>query len=167
MSSWRSEARRSATRCRADLIDQIELNSLISVSNHTEVVGLLGDKVLQAVELRDNRSGATSTQSICGLFVFIGARPSTDWLDGQLAVDEDGFLLTGADIPQASLERPGHVPLLLETSRPGVFCVGDVRSHSIKRVATAIGEGSMAVRLVFDRLQATGLAVADPVAARV
>ncbi len=149
------------------LIDQIELNSLISVSNHTEVVGLLGDKVLQAVELRDNRSGATSTQSICGLFVFIGARPSTDWLDGQLAVDEDGFLLTGADIPQASLERPGHVPLLLETSRPGVFCVGDVRSHSIKRVATAIGEGSMAVRLVFDRLQATGLAVADPVAARV
>ena len=75
-------------------------------------------------------------------------------------------MLTGADIPPAALEHLDHAPLLLETSRPGVFCVGDVRSHSIKRVATAIGEGSMAVRLVFDRLQATGLAVADPATTR-
>jgi len=144
------------------LIDEIERDARVTVSSHTEVVSLLGEKVLRSVELRDNRSGQTSTQAICGLFVFIGAKPSTEWLAGQLAKDEDGFLLTGADIPQAELERPGHDPLLLETSRPGVFCVGDVRSHSIKRVATAIGEGSMAVRLVFDRLQATGLAVADP-----
>jgi thioredoxin reductase (NADPH) len=71
-------------------------------------------------------------------------------------------LLTGADVPIASREHPDQQPLFLETSRPGVFCVGDVRSRSIKRVATAIGEGSMAVRLVFDRLQATGLAIADP-----
>ncbi len=145
------------------LIDEIELDPRITVSNNTEVVALVGEKTLQSVKVRNNRSGETSTQAICGLFVFIGAKPSTNWLAGQLAEDEDGFLLTGADIPRTSLERPGHAPLLLETSRPGVFCVGDVRSHSIKRVATAIGEGSMAVRLVFDRLQATGLAVADPV----
>ena len=71
-------------------------------------------------------------------------------------------VLTGADLPQDVLATLGQPPLLLETSRPGIFCVGDVRSGSIKRTATAIGEGSMAVRLVFDRLQATGLAVAAP-----
>jgi thioredoxin reductase (NADPH) len=105
---------------------------------------------------------APSTLSVSGLFVFIGATPSTEWLRGQLAVDEDGFVLTGADIPPSRLESVDHGPLLLETSRPGIFCVGDVRSRSVKRVATAIGEGSMAVRLVFDRLQATGVGVADP-----
>lgn len=84
--------------------------------------------------------------------MFIGARPNTTWLDGQLAADEHGFLLTGADIPATRLERVDYLPLPLESSRPGVFCVGDVRSGSIKRVASAIGEGSMAVRLVFDHL---------------
>jgi thioredoxin reductase len=101
-----------------------------------------------------------SILAVGGLFVFIGAKPSTEWLNGQLAMDEDGFVLTGADIPVAQLESVEHVPLLLETSRPGIFCVGDVRSRSVKRVATAIGEGSMAVRLVFDRLQVTSVAVA-------
>ena len=80
-----------------------------------------------------------------------------------VAVDEDGFVLTGADISVDQLESVEHMPLLLETSRPGIFCVGDVRSRSVKRVATAIGEGSMAVRLVFDRLQATGIALIEPV----
>jgi thioredoxin reductase (NADPH) len=148
------------------LIDQIERDPRISVSSRTEVVGLIGEDALKAVELRDNTVGQTCIRPVCGLFVFIGARPSTEWLAGQLAEDEDGFLLTGADIPPAALEHLDQAPLLLETSRPGVFCVGDVRSHSIKRVATAIGEGSMAVRLVFDRLQATGLAVADPATTR-
>jgi thioredoxin reductase (NADPH) len=148
------------------LIDQIERDPMISVSSRTEVVGLSGEEGLREVQLRDDAAGRTSVSQVCGLFVFIGATPSTDWLEGQLAEDEDGFLLTGADIPLAALERPDQAPLLLETSRPGVFCVGDVRSRSIKRVATAIGEGSMAVRLVFDRLQATGLAVADPATSR-
>ena len=76
-------------------------------------------------------------------------------------MDEDGFVLTGADIPVTQLESMDHMPLLLETSRAEIFCVGDVRSRSVKRVATAIGEGSMAVRLVFDRLQATGVGNAD------
>ena len=86
------------------------------------------------------------------LFVFIGATPSTEWLDGQLAEDEDGFLLTGTDVPASYLADGGSAPLFLETSRKGIFCVGDVRSRSVKRAATAIGEGSMAVRLVFERL---------------
>jgi hypothetical protein len=78
----------------------------------------------------------------------------------QLAEDAHGFLLTGSNIPEAQLDHRDRMPLFLETSRPGVFAVGDVRSGS--RAATAIGEGSMAVRLVFERLQATGSAVADP-----
>jgi thioredoxin reductase (NADPH) len=110
--------------------------------------------------LRDNGSGETVRQPR-GLFVFIGATPCTEWLDGQLAADEDGFLLTGNEVPSNALERAGQPALLLETSRPGVFCIGDARSGSIKRVATAIGEGSMAVRLLFDRLEASGVATGD------
>jgi thioredoxin reductase (NADPH) len=142
------------------LIERVEQAPGIHVLYGTEVTALLGDGALQGVVLRDKGNSTTSTLSVRGLFVFIGATPSTDWLNGQVAVDEDGFVLTGADIPVARLESVEHAPLLLETSRLGIFCVGDVRSRSVKRVATAIGEGSMAVRLVFDRLQAVG--VADP-----
>jgi thioredoxin reductase (NADPH) len=77
-------------------------------------------------------------------------------------VDQHGFVLTGPDLPHEIQRARAQPPMLLETSRPGIFCIGDVRSGSIKRTATAIGEGSMAVRLVFDRLQTTGLAVAAP-----
>jgi thioredoxin reductase (NADPH) len=144
------------------LIDQIERHPLIEVLTHTDVIRLIGETTLSGVEVRHNTNGNKSVLPACGLFVFIGAKPATDWLEGQLAVDKHGFVLTGTDLPQdvhATLVQP---PLLLETSRPGIFCVGDVRSGSIKRTATAIGEGAMAVRLVFDRLQATGLAVAGP-----
>jgi thioredoxin reductase (NADPH) len=144
------------------LIDQIEHHPLIEVLPHSEVTRLEGDSELSGVEIRDNVAGTTLTLNTCGIFVFIGAKPATDWLEGQLAVDTRGFVLTGTDLPDeviALLEQP---PLLLETSRPGIFAVGDVRSGSVKRAATAIGEGSMAVRLVFDRLQTTGLAVAAP-----
>jgi thioredoxin reductase (NADPH) len=139
------------------LIDQIERHPQIHVSPHTEVCGLIGDSVLEGVEVRHTISKVTSTLSICGLFVFIGAAPSTAWLGGQLAEDEHGFLLTGKDVPPALLDS-SYEPFLLETSQPGIFCVGDVRSGSVKRVATAIGEGSMSVRLVFDRAQARALA---------
>ena len=98
---------------------------------------------------------------MAGLFVFIGAKPGTGWLAGQLAEDSHGFLLTGADIPAARLEDENQAPLFLETSRPGIFAVGDVRSGSVKRVAAAIGEGSVAVRLAFERLQLSG--TADPI----
>jgi thioredoxin reductase (NADPH) len=114
------------------------------------------------VQLLDTSRQQTSALAVRGLFVFIGARPATGWLAGQLAQDNRGFLLTGTSIPQAQLDDTSQMPLFLETSRPGVFAVGDVRSGSVKRAATAIGDGSMAVRLVFERLQATGSAVADP-----
>jgi len=114
------------------------------------------------VVLVDTSRQQTSALAVRGLFVFVGAQPATGWLAGQLAEDSCGFLLTGSYIPEAQLGDAGRTPLFLETSRPGVFAVGDVRSGSIKRAATAIGEGSMAVRLVFERLQATGSAVADP-----
>jgi thioredoxin reductase (NADPH) len=143
------------------LIDQIERHPHIHVSPRTEVAGLIGEQKLEGVDLRQNDSQEASTLPVCGLFVFIGANPSTGWLDGQLAEDGHGFLLTGADIPANHHERKDVTPLVLETSRPGIFCVGDVRSRSIKRVAAAVGEGSMAVRLVFERLEAAGLAMAD------
>jgi len=146
------------------LIERIEQAPRIRVLNRTEVTALLGDKALEGLVLRDNGHNTSAALSVSGLFVFIGATPSTEWLHGQLAVDEDGFVLTGTDVPVARLESVEDVPLLLETSRPGIFCVGDVRSRSVKRVATAIGEGSMAVRLVFDRLQSFGVRDSGPAA---
>jgi len=146
------------------LIERIEQAPRIRVLNRTEVTALLGDKALEGLVLRDNGHNTSAALSVSGLFVFIGATPSTEWLHGQLAVDEDGFVLTGTDVPVARLESVEDVPLLLETSRPGIFCVGDVRSRSVKRVATAIGEGSMAVRLVFDRLQSFGVRDRGPAA---
>jgi thioredoxin reductase (NADPH) len=142
------------------LIDQIERAPRIRVVARTEVVALVGEVRLEAVDLSD-ADGQSSTAPICGLFVFIGAKPSTGWIGGQLAEDDHGFLFTGSAIPSGALEGDDS-PLFLETSRSGIFCAGDVRSGSVKRVATAIGEGSMAVRLVSERLAATGLAVAGP-----
>jgi thioredoxin reductase (NADPH) len=144
------------------LIDQIERNPRIIVTPRTEITALLGKDQLEGVELLDTRRQQSTALMVRSLFVFIGAQPSTEWLAGQLAADSHGFLLTGTNIPEAQLEDRNRLPLFLETSRPGVFAVGDVRSGSVKRAATAIGEGSMAVRLVFERLQATGSAVADP-----
>jgi thioredoxin reductase (NADPH) len=123
------------------LIDQLERRENIVVESCTEVRALDGDGRLERLAVRDNRTGDERTLDARALFVFIGADPHTDWLDGAVEKDDAGFLLTGRD---------GRLPL--ETSRPGVFAVGDVRSGSIKRVASAVGEGSMAVRLVHDHL---------------
>ena len=144
------------------LIDQIERNPRIVIRARTQVTALLGKDQLEGVEVLDTSRQQRSALAVRGLFVFIGAQPSTQWLEGQLAEDTRGFLLTGGNIGEGQLDDTDWKPLFLETSRPGVFAVGDVRSGSVKRTATAIGEGSMAVRLVFERLQATGSAVADP-----
>ena len=133
------------------LIDRIDREPLITVMTHTQVTRLIGTDKLDAVELLDSATGRAWTVIVGGLFVFVGADPNTDWLDEQLALDDHGFILTGPDVPVANAELGGAVPLILETSRAGIFAVGDVRSGSVKRVATAIGEGSMAVRLVFER----------------
>ena len=114
-----------------------------------------GERELEAVTVADSRSGEHTRLGARALFVFIGASPHTEWLDGQLATDSAGFLLTGRDVQgEDGVEYDGDQPLFLETSRPGIFAVGDVHSGSIKRVASAVGEGSMAVRLIHQRLAA-------------
>jgi thioredoxin reductase (NADPH) len=135
------------------LVDQIERNDSVKVCLHSEVVELDGERELKTITVADNRSGERTTVPAKALFIFIGASPHTEWLDGQLATDDAGFLMTGREVQGGDLaEYNGDRPLFLETSRPGIFAVGDVHSGSIKRVASAVGEGSMAVRLVHQRL---------------
>jgi thioredoxin reductase (NADPH) len=136
------------------LVKQIEANPRIEVVTETEVTAAHVDETLDAVTLTHRVSGNSSVVPCVGLFVFIGAAPCTDWLRGEVATDPAGFVLTGRDVPAARLDRyrDGDRPLPLETSRPGVFAVGDVRAGSIKRVASAVGEGSMAVKLVHERI---------------
>jgi thioredoxin reductase (NADPH) len=132
------------------LIDQIERTGNIEVRHSTEVDELIGDRGLEALMVR-NGSGGPKRVDVKALFVFIGADASTSWLNDEVQLDNKGFVLTGAELAAAS-EVDGRQPLTLETSAPGVFAVGDVRSGSIKRVASAVGEGSMAVRLVHEHL---------------
>jgi thioredoxin reductase (NADPH) len=138
------------------LVDEIERNRRIEVLLHAEVRELVGDDVLRALVVEDRRMGEQRTVDARVLFVFIGARPHTAWLGGQVALDGDGFVLTGpeaASVPRdASAWPDGRRPMLLETTLPGVFAAGDVRRGSIKRVASATGEGATAVRLVHERL---------------
>lgn len=133
-------------------------NQLESVSAHL-IQG--GGRELESVTVADTPSGERTLLPASALFVFTGAVPHTEWLERQLVTDRAGFLLTGRDLEGEDLaEHNGNRPLSLETSRPGIFAVGDVRSGSIKRVASAVGEGSMAVRLVHER-QADLRAVAE------
>jgi thioredoxin reductase (NADPH) len=137
------------------LIDEIEDNDRVAVSTHTQVVELRGESSLESVVLEDVRTGARREVEARALFVFIGASPHTDWLRGHVAMGHDCFLLTGRDIADGDLaDFGGEQPFFLETSSRGVFAVGDARSGSIKRVASAVGEGSMAVRLIHQRLAA-------------
>jgi len=144
------------------LVDQVERNDSIEVMTRTEVVALSGDRDLEKVTIADGDSGERRDLPASALFVFIGASPHTEWLGGQLACDKAGFLLTGRDLEGPDLaEFEGAQPLFLETSRPGIFAAGDVHSGSIKRVASAAGEGSMAVRMVHGRLADLSAVQAD------
>jgi thioredoxin reductase (NADPH) len=125
------------------LVDRIERDPGVEVHLHSEIRELLGERALEAIAIEDVQSGEWSTIGVQALFVFIGAEPHTDWLAGQLRLDSGGYVLTGPAAGRQGAAARG----LLETSRPGVFAAGDVRSGSIKRVASAVGEGSMAVRL--------------------
>jgi thioredoxin reductase (NADPH) len=138
------------------LIRRIEENPVIVLHTHTEVVALEGRGQLERVTWRTG-GAATETHSIGHVFVMTGAVPNTGWLDGCVALDANGFVMTGADLPAEQLAAAGwplaRAPHLLETSLPGVFAVGDVRSGNIKRVASAVGEGSIAVSFVHRVLQ--------------
>ena len=132
------------------LIDQIERIPNVEVRTETEVVEVVGERSLEALTLR-GRNGDRTGLRVAGLFVFIGADAGTGWLADEVLLDKKGFVLTGHELTAAG--GAGDAPALaLETSAPGVFAVGDVRSGSIKRVASAVGEGSMAVRLVHEHL---------------
>jgi thioredoxin reductase (NADPH) len=139
------------------LIDQVREVPTITVHPYTEVAGGDGGDRLRRLTLRDIRSGDTRDVDASWLFVFIGAEPRTDWLDGVVARDERGFVLTGPDLLSGGSRPPGWLlprdPFHLESSVPGVFAAGDVRAQSVKRVASAVGEGAMAVSLVHRYLE--------------
>ncbi|MFC4592040.1 FAD-dependent oxidoreductase [Sphaerisporangium corydalis] len=141
------------------LTAQIERHPRIQVMVSTEVRELAGQETLEAVVVEDRTTGRRSAMEARALFVFIGAEPCTGWLAGALALDPRGYILTGADAARSGMPgvpgAPGR-PFPLETSRAGVFAAGDVRNGSIKRVASAVGEGTMAVRLAHDHLETGG-----------
>lgn len=139
------------------LIEQIEGLGNVHVRSNCEVVEASGGDHLERIRIADRRSGQVEEVDISWLFVFIGAAPCTDWLGKEVRRDEKGFVLTGPD-----LLVDGHLPVdwpldrqpwFLETSVPGVFAAGDVRRQSVKRVASAVGEGAMAVTLVHRYLE--------------
>jgi thioredoxin reductase (NADPH) len=137
------------------LVEEIEASERIELLTHREIAELKGESGLQSVVVRDGRTGERTELQAGALFVFIGASPHTEWLRGSVAMDEKGFVLAGRDVQDEDLLAHGEErPYFLETSQPGVFAVGDAHSGSIKRVASAVGEGSMAVRLVHQRLAA-------------
>ncbi len=136
------------------LIEQIEARGNITVRACTQVVGAHGTDHLEQLTLQDSNSGTTETVDASWLFVFIGAAPRTDWLDGVIARDERGFVLAGPDLAvEHSGWAPDRPPYHLETNVPGVFVAGDVRADSAKRVAAAVGDGAMAVMLVHRYLE--------------
>jgi len=136
------------------LVTRVEADSRIQVLRHTEVRALEGTTHLERVTLEDNTTRERETVPCQGLFCFIGAVPATGWLDGCVLLDRSGFVVTDRSLPDASRSAAfgGREPLPFETSLPGVFAVGDIRSGSLKRVAAAVGEGSSVVRQVYEYL---------------
>src|SRR6476620_7705448 len=137
------------------LIDTIEDTPNITVRTNAEVAAAPGDEQLERITVRDRAGGAEQEMELAAMVVFIGARPQTEWLPDDVARDKRGFVLAGSELlledvrPRWRLERN---PYLLETTMPGLFVAGDVRSQSMKRVASAVGEGSMAVSFVHEYL---------------
>jgi thioredoxin reductase (NADPH) len=139
------------------LIRRIEETHNIVFRPYTEVIALEGDAHLESVKWRNNQTGLVEAHKIRHMFLMTGADPNTSWLDGCIALDSKGFIKTGQDLSPENLGA-AHWPLarqpyLLEASLPGVFAVGDVRGGSIKRVASAVGEGSIAISFVHTVLQ--------------
>lgn len=135
------------------LIEQIATKANIRVETRSEVVAVHGDEQLEAIEVIDRTTGSTSRRDATALFVLIGAEAATDWLPSEIACDEHGFILTGTDAMTAGQWTADREPFALETSAPGIFAVGDIRSGSVKRVAASVGEGGMAIAFVHRYLQ--------------
>jgi thioredoxin reductase (NADPH) len=137
------------------LIDQIATRANINVVLSAEIVAVHGDTSLEAVETRDRATGEIQRHASDGLYIFIGADAQTGWLPPAVATDEHGYVLTGTDMRATGLWALDRDPYLLETSVPGIFASGDVRSGPVKRVAAAVGEGSMAIAFVHQYLRET------------
>jgi thioredoxin reductase (NADPH) len=135
------------------LIEQIATKTNIRVETRSEVVEVHGDEQLEAIEVIDRRAGTTSRRDAKVLFVLIGAKAATDWLPADISRDKHGFVLTGIDAMKAGQWTADREPFALETSAPGIFAVGDIRSESVKRVAASVGEGGIAIAFVHRYLQ--------------
>ena len=139
------------------LIRRISEIPNITVHPNTEIVELQGEVFLNGVSVKDRKTGNITTEIVRALFLFIGARANSDWLDGFVALDENGFICTGQELSQEALETANwpldRAPRLYETSKPYVFAVGDIRSGSVKRVASGVGEGSVVISFVHRGLE--------------
>ena len=138
------------------LVDQIATRPNINALFHSEIVGAHGGESVEAIDIRSSETGETTRHDTGGLFIFIGADAETAWLPPEIALDSNGYVLTGAEVSAAggwALDRDPH---LLETSVPGIFAAGDVRFGPVKRVAAAVGEGSMAIAFVRQYLREAG-----------
>jgi thioredoxin reductase (NADPH) len=136
------------------LVRAVEAAPNVRVRHRSEVIDGGGDQQLQYLEVADRASGTLDEVPAAALFIMIGGQPHTHWLPDEIARDPQGYLITGRDVLASSDAQWQHdrEPLLLETSMPGVFAAGDVREGSIKRVASAVGDGATAVRLVHEHL---------------
>jgi thioredoxin reductase (NADPH) len=135
------------------LVDQVRGKSNIAVEVTAELVAVHGDSKLEAIDV-SNRTSGTTTRRDCGaLFIFIGADADTAWLPPEIALDKRGYVLTGSDLGVSGRWTHDRDPYLLETSVPGIFASGDVRYGPVKRVAAAVGEGSMAIAFVHQYLR--------------
>jgi thioredoxin reductase (NADPH) len=139
------------------LIRRIEETPNITVKSSTELASLDGSEHLERVTWRNNRTGETENKSIAHVFVMTGAEPNTAWLDRCVALDSKGFIKTGSDLSEEDLTGArwplSRRPYLLETTSPGIFAAGDVRGGNVKRVASAVGEGSIAISFVHQVLK--------------
>jgi thioredoxin reductase (NADPH) len=135
------------------LIDQLATRPNIEVRFNTELVAAHGSASLEAIDVRDNATGETERVESGGVFIFIGADAETDWLPPEIALDPKGYVLTGSDVRAAGRWEFDRDPYLLETSVAGIFACGDVRFSPVKRVAAAVGEGSMAIAFVHQYLR--------------
>jgi thioredoxin reductase (NADPH) len=139
------------------LVRQIEDRDNIEVLVDTGVVSVEGEDHLERITAKNTATGETETATAHSLFIFIGAAPQTEWLDGVIERDERGFILSGPDLIQGGKRpkgwRPDRDPFLLETSVPGIFVAGDVRHGSVKRCASAVGEGAIAIQFIHQYLR--------------